>query len=759
MRRVPTSWALGIALTVVVGCPSPTLAVDSARLDASIERAKKWLLANQKDGIWEHWHTSNSDGRYDEQKTGWTALALDALLSAGMKPTDPTLFRAIKYLEQTDTEGVYALGLRMQVWERLPSDPQVQRAAKNDSNKLLHGAEREGEYAGMYGYAIGLKAYSHSRAQYAVLGMSSAQRMGVEVPADYWKLVERGWMDHQLSDGGWTYKKADDAGHPPTAGLTAVGVATLFITADMLHEAESIDCKQTFAQPAIARGIKWLADHSDQIASGAETPRNYPYSALYAVERVSAASGLKYFAAVNWFEKGAKWLLDSQRSDGHWDQAGEDRKTMSDMVDTSFALLFLAHGRAPLMMQKLDYSGDLQTAAGWNRRPRDVANLAQFTGERLEQELSWAVVNLASPVAEYHDAPILYLAGSEPLRLNEDSKSKLREFIEGGGMIVGSADCAGGPFSQTFQKLGSEITTYEFRSLPPNHPIFTNQQFPGKKWQLHPQVLGLSNGVRELMILLPSGDFGRIWQLKQMKTRESAFELGADLFEYAAGGGELRARGDRSVVTADPSVSAASTIKLARLKYRGNWDPEPGGWRRLLAVMHNSLKIDLDVRTIPLQGDLKETIIAHLTGTGKFKLPEDEKPALKEFINAGRTLIIDAAGGSTEFAASAESELSALIGRPFVLLADNDPVYSAGGAPLQKVRYRRFQSQARGNLNVPRVKAIKLGDRYAVLLSPDDLSAGLVGEPVDGVFGYEPESAVQIMERLILVAAHAAGKS
>ncbi len=601
----------------------------------------------------------------------------------------------IKYLEETETNGVYALGMRMQVWERLPASPQVMRAAREDATKLLHGVGHDGEYAGMYGYTITSRAYSHSRAQYAVLGMSAAEQMGIEVPGDYWKLVEKGWINHQLPEGGWTYKQHDDSGHPPTAGLTAVGVATLYIVADMLHEAESIDCHQTFSLPAINRGLSWLALHNGEIANGDETPRNYPYSALYAVERVGAASGIKSFGAVNWFEKGAQWLVNSQNSDGHWDPSGEDHRRLGDMVDTSFALLFLSHGRAPLMMQKLDYSADPQKPAGWNRRPHDVANLAQFTGERLEQELSWAVVTLSSPATEYHDAPILYLAGSEPLVLSDAAKAKLREFIEAGGMIVGNAECAGGAFAQTFEKLGAQISASEFRALPANHPIFTDQQFPSKKWQLRPMVLGLSNGVRELMILFPNGDFGKVWQLKETRTRESVFELGADVFEYAAGTRQLRDRGAQIIVTPDTTISATSTIRLARLKYAGNWDPEPGGWRRLAAQMHNSRKIDLDVAPVGLKGDLGKSKIAHLTGTTALRLSDEEKVALKAFLSAGGTLIVDAAGGSTDFAASAELELAGVVGSPFLTLASDDPVYSAGGVPLGKVQYRRFRAQAR----------------------------------------------------------------
>ena len=56
------------------------------------------------------------------------------------------------------------------------------------------------------------------------------------------------------------------------------------------------------------------------------------------------------------------------------------------------------------------------------------------------------------------------------------------------------------------------------------------------------------------------------------------------------------------------------TVKLARLEYVGSWDPEPGGWKRLAAVMHNQNKIDLQVDHVKLgEGKLSGYKIAHIT--------------------------------------------------------------------------------------------------------------------------------------------------
>ena len=82
-------------------------------------------------------------------------------------------------------------------------------------------------------------------------------------------------------------------------------------------------------------------------------------------------------------------------------------------------------------------------------------------------------------------------------------------------------------------------------------------------------------------------------------------------------------------------------------------------------------------------------------------------------------------------------------------LPATDAVYSLAG-PAGEIRYRHFAKLILGSDRTPQLRAIRINGRYAVYYSRYDLSAGLVGEPVDGIVGYEPDSATQIMSGVIL---------
>ena len=178
---------------------------------------------------------------------------------------------------------------------------------------------------------------------------------------------------------------------------------------------------------------------------------------------------------------------------------------------------------------------------------------------------------------------------------------------------------------------------------------------------------------------------------------------------------------------------------------------------RLAAIFHNMRSTQLDVEPVKLgSGKLAGYPIAHLTGTSKIVFSEAQRQELKEFVAKHGTLIIDAAGGDAEFASSIEMELRTIFGKDADAglakpLTMDAPVFAAG-KNITSVSYRTFASRATGNLKAPRLCGISVGGRLGVFYSREDISGGLVGEQVDGIVGYTPASATQLMSNMITFA-------
>jgi len=743
------------------------------QVQKAIEKAKDWLYKQQNPkGTWERVEKpvpNGEKGNADPDARQWgglTSLATYALLAAEESPQAPKLQNAISFLKTAPIEGIYATGMRCQVWLFLSDDKSVRPLIERDKEFLLRSLHQDVAHAkdnrfGFYPYYFERGKphpadwYDHSVSQYGVLGMWALERAGAEVPIKYWQVVDGAWQRAQYADGGWSYRQKfvdaapDSAQGSETPQMTAAGIATLFITQEYLT-ADLVACRGNVSNDHIERGLRWM----DKRIGEALTNGNL--YGMYGIERIGVASGRKYFSTTNWYEVGADYLVKKQKPDGSWEgQWGV-------LPDTCFALLFLVRGRAPIVFNKVEYSVEEKKrtlVANWDQRPRDVANFANWMGRQIERDLNWQTVNLKVPVEDLHDAPILYLAGNQELILSEEEAGKLKAFVDQGGMILGNADCGSRAFATSFEKLGEKLFEgYKFRQVPLTHPIFSDEQFPAKRERSHPRLIGLSNGVRELMLLVPDADLSRAWQARSEKTREEAYHLGANIFLYAVDMRNLRYKGETYIVTPDPKVKPSQKLVVKRLEVGDNWNPEPGGWPRLAAILHNKpYEIALDVQPAKIEpAELKGAKIIDLTGTGAFKLTDEQRKTIKDFVNGGGTLIVDAAGGSNEFADAAEAELKATFGDEATKalgepLAADSAVYHLPNADISQVRYRLFARKVLvGDLKVPRVKAISIKGRLAVFYSREDLSAGLVGEPVNGILGYEPQSATEIMRNLVL---------
>jgi hypothetical protein len=751
MRFAVARVAAVVCIMAVGLCARASMAATPGEVQNAIDKAVRYLYAQQKGGNWEGSKKARKIvSPAQDQPGGMTVTATYALLSVGERRDIMPLAMGIRYLQTHDFTSVYTLGMRCQVWRMLLPDERMRGALRMDGLLLAKSISPD---TGMYDSRLDRASNppDHGVSQYGVLGVWACAQEGMEIPTSYWHSVDSGWRQAQQADGSWNYGKTP-TDKALTLPMTAAGLATLFIAQDALSTGVSSSSKGNVSDPQIDNGLAWLGAHFMEVFKS-----KYQYYTLYELEELGAASGRKYFGNTDWYAQGADDLVRSQKSDGSWN---------STVADTALSLLFLTHGRAPVGMNKLEYftpTGAERTEGNWNQRPRDLANFDRWMGKQVELDrlLNWQVVDLNAPAADLHEASILYVTGDKALGLGEADKQKIKTFIEQGGMVLFNADNGSAQFSASVKQLAAELFPGigEFRELPMDHCILKKEQFLGSAWTDPPSILGLSNGVRELMILLPKADVSQAWQGQLTSSKETLFELGADLLLYASDKQNIREKGDSYIVEPSERIKATRSLKVARIQYDGMWDPEPGGWRRLAAVMHNRDQLDLQVRPITLgpKSDLTDFKVAHLTGSGHVKLSTSDWIQLHSFVENGGTLIVDAAGGSQTFNDDVRSQLQSTffdeanqIDEP---LRPGHVLYSEIGSRIDEVGYRNFARHVlMENLKTPRIRGLKIEGRIGVFYSAEDISAGLVGEPVDGILGYDPESATSLMEHMILYA-------
>jgi hypothetical protein len=205
-------------------------------------------------------------------------------------------------------------------------------------------------------------------------------------------------------------------------------------------------------------------------------------------------------------------------------------------------------------------------------------------------------------------------------------------------------------------------------------------------------------------------------------------------------------------------AAGSAPVRLARLRYKGTWDPEPLAFERFARLMNLEARADVDV-VCPYdiekltKQDPNVPKIASLTGTQSFVLTPGEEAALKKYITGGGTLIVDAAGGTKGFADAAENVLGEMFGKALIKpLPPDAPIYKLAGLEIKVVGYRRKARVDRGLKADPNLRGIFLGKRLAVIYSKEDITGGLLGCPCYNCLGYAPDSCFALMRNAVVLA-------
>jgi hypothetical protein len=771
-------WLGSFVFGAALASAGPVHAATPQQVEKAIEKAQQFLITHRSaDGTWEQTPrpqlSTPADLKFQDYKGrqwgGLTALSTYALLASGMDRHANEMATPIRFLLNANFQGTYALGLSSQLVLFLPEKETREFAKRNlvllyagmyaPPANIVHSPQSWTDQMGFYTYYTGLPQgtdepeaakwfgprnigaaqpagwWDRSNSQYAVLGMWALADSGVEIRSLYWQIEDIAWKRGQMKDGGWNYNLPAVNSYP---AMTAAGVATLFITQDFLMDDNWSNCHGGVKNEFIDRGLHWMDQHIDEVFGN--------FYAMYGVERIGTASGRRYFGTKDWYQIGADFLVTHQNPDGSWAD-----NTLGPIPDTSFGLLFLARGRAPVMINKLQYDlpGEKNLAEPWNERPRDAANLAKWAGKQDEAYYNWQVVNLRVTPEELHDAPILYISGSQALHFAPEDEAKLRTYVQEGGLMLGNADCGRDAFSKSFQELGKKLfPDYAWRQAAPTDFIFS-EQF--KDLRVKPKVMELSNGIRKLMVLIPEADASKAWQVHSVQNA-GLFGLGTNIFLYATDKKNLFTKGDNYWAVPNPAIPPTGSLKVARLNVGSNADPEPAGWVRMNAIMHNRFRTDLQVDLVKPDALAAGYQVADLTGIGKFTFAPAERAAIKQFVTAGGTLIVDVAGGDVVFADAAENELDTIFGGKTEALDETHVVYNVPGDKIEKVGWRRYVGDRIPDKRRAQLRGMTVGGRTAVFFSREDLSEGIVGEPVDGVLGYDPATATDLMAAMLIYA-------
>lgn len=702
--------------------------------------------------------------RLESKNGGATCVATLALLEAGLSHHNSRIKAALRVLENLPLNFTYSRALRANIYALLTSRVRDSRE-RSHFRRLLHAdmqwLERAMSPDGWYHYGAKAKRGQgdNSCTQFGVLGMWACANAGMEIPEGYWRVVERHWLETQGSKGAWSYVKRPPDVMPklrpgdaplknrPRDTMTTAGVNTLYVVLDKLHARTESSyrwlkgvrpnprTREAVAQDfyAINGGLKWMAQH------GAAKSNNF-YQ-LFGLERLGVASGLKFIGKTDWYAANVDRLVK--------------HKWGGDPVVDGFYLIFLVYGRAPIVFNKLQWG----TPDQWNYYFRDLHYLCRFLNREVERKHKWQIVSLASPLHDLRDAPILYVAGSGRFDVPKDHLAKLRDYCEAGGTVVGHPNRDDSKFAASFKKTMVDLFQdrgYRFETMGRDHPVFSTHFGKSAKTRFKRKVPveGMSDGGRTFAFCF-GGDIAGALHQNRIITYADAFRIMANIRFYAAGAykelpGRLRPKG----LPGEPAA-AKGKLTIGRVKHKADWDANPTAWKRMGERLRHFQGVAIEkVKGVdPGKTDLASLDIVHITGHGKLDLGSSEQKALKDYIEAGGLVLIDAAAGDQDFATSAGQLVDDLYPDKGELLAISHPIVQGGPGgtkPLGKLRPTRWGSSRLRGRDAPPMSAVVVDNRVGLLYAPFDLTASMDGHFIYGMHGYKRESALDIMTNLLV---------
>lgn len=818
-----------LALAVPFLLPAPARAEEPlvGKVRTALKKGADYIKAQQKDQGGGKWNWEN-DTLNLLQPGGSSCLAMLALLTAGVPADDPVVKRGMPYIRSVEPRHTYVVGLQTMVLAELGDVRDLPQIEKN-VNWILNAAVTRGGRLGAGGkldgwsYAEGAgNRADNSNTQYALLGLWAGRQAGARIEPAAWEAIREYYQTTQTKPGekdarareigGWTYQNENPKGKG-TLTMTAAGVSGLYIAALEANESkQELDEKTGIAakcgfypeDDAVAKGMRWLA----QEFRFSNPPHTF-YN-VYGIERVGRLSGQRFIGDHDWYREGCEYLTGvkesplAQKSDGHWQAEG----TVDNfpVVSTSFAVLFLAKGRTPILLSKLAWDGPADrpgNGAGWNRKHHDARHLVEYSSRELfkKMPLAWQIFDprvadlstdekFNEELSNLLQSPILYITGHEAPTLTSAQKRLLRRYVDEGGFILAEACCEDDRFAAGFKKLmeDKEVFGLESPLLPllPTHPIWSSHAlvpasvFQGERVPEEKKIQAIERGCKTVVVFSPQPLAG-YWEesrfipkvgerVGEAERGKLAYRLAGNIIAYATGLEPPKPRLDRPKIR-DPKEDKAASgsayqVTLAQVRHDGgDWQPAKNALRALAVNARDKYLLDValakdDVRP----GNAKELWphkFLYMHGKGKFTMSdtEDSKEVenLRAHLELGGTLLADACCGAESFdAAFRELAKQLFPDRKLEVIPADDLLYGEklNGEAITRLRCRTAKADGSPEATFqdvpPMLEGIQIDGRWVVIYSRYDIGCALEKNKSSACKGYDPDSAMKLATAALL---------
>ncbi len=780
-RLVSIRVVLLIVLFAAIPAPGHAADLTAETVLRSIGRAQRFLQGLQKaDGRW----TSRVRRQND---VGVTSLVMLALLNSGMTIQDEPIKRALEFLRGPDAEPTetYEVSLKISALATAKDGRRDRGRIQTLADQLQKGQISAGPGSGLWSYSFRGPGGGGDRSngQFAVLGLRDAAYAGALVDRRVWEKTRRHWLRFQNGDGGWSYTGGGGA-LGSSGSMTVAGIATLQITSAMLRDEKDLlpngqprCCEPITEDQQLDRALAWMGRH---FAVGSNPGgRSWLFYYLYGMERAGRLSGRRFFGNHDWYREGALYLVNGQNQrEGSWRSSGIES---DELIASSFALLFLSKGLAPVLINKLQFGSN----ADWNQHRDDARNLVEHitTLPKWPKLMTWQVVDInrlkgPTGVQDLLQGSVQMISGRDVPQLNKQQVGMLRKYLDQGGFLFAVNCCQGAGFHDGMFELVKKLYPAgdaRLKPLPSGHPVYRSEYLFTDPDSV--KLYGVDFGCRTVIIFTPE-DLSCLWnkwmkqdpdgrpiELKTMIIR--AMKIGVNVIAYATGR-EPPNKLDQQQLSEQGGAEdrvARGLLKVPKLRHTGGYNDAPLAVRNLLRAVNRSFPRTASTRTLELpvtDPALFRYPVVFMHGRNRYDFSAPEIKQLRTYLDNGGLLFADAICGAKPFDNSFRRMISQLY--PDAKLervpVDHELFRLDLGYDIRKVKRRVLPAGGAGGKALatevregePFLEGLRVDGRYVVIYSRYDLSCALQRQSSVACAGYITRDAFRIGVNVILFA-------
>ena len=207
-------------------------------------------------------------------------------------------------------------------------------------------------------------------------------------------------------------------------------------------------------------------------------------------------------------------------------------------------------------------------------------------------------------------------------------------------------------------------------------------------------------------------------------------------------------------------------LAIGKLRHSGMCDAAPAALANILraAARETGIRVDDTPAQIdPADDQLFEYHLVFMHGRQGFAFDQPRRERIAKFLDRGGMLLADSVCAAGDFTQAFRTEIAAILpGHTLEEIPADDPLFTAaeyGGYDIRQVTLRE-PAGGDGPMGVrkrqisPKLEGVRMGDRWAVIFSPYDLSCALEKQNSMECTGYGREDAEKIALNVLLYSLH-----